>query len=370
MNILFLSRHDPMDINSWSGTLYHIYHKLKERHQVKIMGTEILRQLELFTKGNLPDSEFITTDRYVKKLNLLLSERINATESDLIFFGDLLYTPFLDVNRPYIHISDMTFEQMKIHLSKPDERNIEPSIHLEQLLLNTANRIIYCSEWIKNRAVETYHLDPDKIDVVELGANIPAPTSYTIDINTDICRLVFIGKEWEGKGGDKLLQVYEILKSDGFPCTLTIIGSGNKEIDIDDSNLTVYPFLDKSKPADLETLCKILSESHFLVLPTKFDAFGIVFCEASAYAVPSITADVGGVSQAVMDGKNGFLLPADATPNDYAEKIKTVFNDKENYLKLRQSSRKEFETRLNWDVWGEKVNKILEDVVNKWKSHE
>jgi len=127
------------------------------------------------------------------------------------------------------------------------------------------------------------------------------------------------------------------------------------------------PHLYKAKKEDLTKLCAILSESHFLVLPTRFDAFGIVFCEASAYGLPSISAEVGGVSQAIREGKNGFLLPADAPAKDYAEKIKTIFSDKENYFKLRQSSRHEFETRLNWDVWGEKVNKILEEAVREWK---
>jgi len=74
------------------------------------------------------------------------------------------------------------------------------------------------------------------------------------------------------------------------------------------------------------------------------------------------------VSQPVREGKNGFLLPPDATAQDYAEKIKTVFNDRENYIRLRASSRLEFETRLNWDVWGERVNAIFEDVVKEWKN--
>ena len=99
------------------------------------------------------------------------------------------------------------------------------------------------------------------------------------------------------------------------------------------------------------------------MLPTEFDAFGIVFCEASAYGVPSIAANVGGVSQPVKEGKNGFLLPPNATAEDYADKIKSVFSDKDGYIKLRKSSRREYETRLNWEVWGEKVNKILEETV-------
>jgi glycosyltransferase involved in cell wall biosynthesis len=230
------------------------------------------------------------------------------------------------------------------------------------------DKIIYCSEWIKHKALETYHIDPDKIEVIELGANIPAPTNYTIDIAMDICRLVFIGKNWEKKGGDKVLQACRLLKKEGFPCTLTIIGSIPTDMNDADEDVIVIPFLDKSRREHLNRLCKILSESHFLVLPTVFDAYGIVFCEASAYGVPSIASDVGGVSQPVRKGKNGFLLPPDATAQDYAEKIKTVFGDRENYIKLRASSRYEFETRLNWDAWGERVNTIFEDVVKEWKS--
>jgi len=60
---------------------------------------------------------------------------------------------------------------------------------------------------------------------VEFGANIPTPSDYKIDIQTDICNLVFIGKNWQKKGGDKVLGAYRKLKSDGFRCTLTIIGS-------------------------------------------------------------------------------------------------------------------------------------------------
>ena len=365
MNIVFLARFDPADINCWSGTSYYIYQKLKEKHHVEIVGPEILNQLASFKGVNFPANTFSPDDRYVKHLGRLLSERINALGCDLIFMGDLVFIP-LGANVPLVLLSDMTYEQVKIHYRKSDERNIEPCINLEKLLLNNSFRIIYSSEWIKQKTIDFYNTDPDKIHVVEFGANIPAPTDYSIDIHTDICRLVFIGVDWERKRGDMVLQIYQLLKAEGFPCSLTIIGSTPEDEPEEDENLIIIPRLDKSKKEDLEKLCQILSESHFLVLPTRFDAFGIVFSEASAYALPSIATDVGGVSQAVREGKNGYLLPLEATAADYAEKIKTVFGDKENYIKLRQTSRQEFETRLNWDVWGEKVNKILEEAVAEY----
>jgi len=367
MKIVFLTRFDPKSINSWSGTMYHIYHKLKEKHNVEIIGTEILGQIESFSKNNFSIKSTKKNGLVVRnfeKLNRLLSERINRLNCDLAFFGDIFFVPS-DINIPLVYLSDLSYEQIIIHYSVADE-NFETHTGFERLSLDNAFRIIYSSEWIKQKAIEFYAINPDKIDVVELGANIPTPKNYAIETNTDICRLVFIGKDWERKGGDKVLEIFILLQIDGFPCTLTVIGSCPANVS-NIVNLTVYPSLDKSSPSDLDKLCSILSESHFLVLPTNFDAFGIVFCEASAYALPSITADVGGVSQAVKEGKNGYLLPANATARDYAEKIKAVFNDREGYLKLRKSSRLEYEMRLNWDVWGEKVNKILEGTVNQWR---
>ncbi|MDR2037746.1 MAG: glycosyltransferase family 4 protein [Bacteroidales bacterium] len=368
MNIIFLSRYDVSDINNWSGTLFHIYHQLKKRHNVEVVGTELLNQLTAFRKGNFQNDFFVDSCRYVKKIGSLLSERINLLDYDLLFFGDLLLHP-CNINIPFVHFSDMTYDQVNMHLKKSDERNVESAIHQEKFILDNTFRIIYSSEWIKSKAIEVYNINPDKIDVVELGANIPTPTNYTVDIGMDVCRLVFIGRDWEKKGGDKVLQAYRILSAGGFPCSLTIIGSEPKEYLEADENITIIPFLDKTKPEHLKILCSILSVSHFLVLPTEFDAYGIVFCEASAYAVPSIAANVGGVSQPVREGKNGFLLSADATALEYAEKIRTVFQDRENYIRLRTSSRHEFETRLNWDVWSERVNKILEDTVKEWKEH-
>ena len=129
MNIVFLTRHDPTNINSWSGTLYHIYHKLKENHTIEVIGTEILKQLVSFRKGNFPEDISIQNDQCFKNLGRLLSERINALEYDLVFWGDLIFIPS-DINIPFFLLSDMTFEQTNIHYDKPDERDVETYYNL------------------------------------------------------------------------------------------------------------------------------------------------------------------------------------------------------------------------------------------------
>ena len=105
-----------------------------------------------------------------------------------------------------------------------------------------------------------------------------------------------------------------------------------------------------------------------MVLPTLYDAFGILFCEASAYGVPSIAPNVGGVGQPIRDGVNGFLLAPDASPDDYAQKIKITFTDRALYTCLRHTSRQDYEQRLNWNVWGEKVEALIAQMVAEYKN--
>ena len=366
MNIAFLTTLNPYDINNWSGTTFHLLRALNEDHNVSVIGTYTLIQTGYYVKNNFLMRPSL--EDYSLVFGKLHSEHINRISNcDLIFFGDLYLAPFLDVNIPIVHLSDVTYHSFKDYLNQnKSEEQIKKIELIERKLLIKYDAIIYSSEWTKQNTIDYYKIDSDKIHVVEFGANIPTPSDYKINIQTDICNLVFIGKNWQKKGGNKALDAYRKLKAEGFPCTLTIIGSIPR-LSYDDKDLIVIPFLDKSKSENLIKLCKILKEAHFLILPTEFDAYGIVFCEASAYAVPSIAANVGGVSQPLRDGKNGFLMSPNAKAEDYAEKIRNVFTDKENYLKIRASSRYEFETRLNWNVWKEKVNRILEKTVKRHK---
>ena len=86
-------------------------------------------------------------------------------------------------------------------------------------------------------------------------------------------------------------------------------------------------------------------------MPSRFEAFGFVFCEAAAYGVPPISRITGGVGEIIRDGVNGIGLPADASAADFAERIVALFRDHEAYARTANAARADFETRLNWDVF-------------------
>jgi glycosyltransferase involved in cell wall biosynthesis len=98
------------------------------------------------------------------------------------------------------------------------------------------------------------------------------------------------------------------------------------------------------------------------VLPTRAECFSIVLCEASAFGLPAISTDTGGIPELIRSGVNGFVLSLHARGDQYAALIRDIFADSRRYEALRASSRGEFESRLDWDAWGREVRKIFEAV--------
>jgi glycosyltransferase involved in cell wall biosynthesis len=127
--------------------------------------------------------------------------------------------------------------------------------------------------------------------------------------------------------------------------------------------MTVVPFLDRNAAADRSRLTELLSSTDFLLLPTRAECSGIVFCEANAFGVPAVTTDTGGVSDVVKAGENGLLLPLAARGPEYAKLITGLWASPDRYAALAESSRNRFETYLTWDAWGLTLRGVIESVV-------
>lgn len=366
MKIAYLSDYSPLDINAWSGTPYYVYQTLSQKHTVVWIGKDLFCGAYWYHKFNNKHTPFYPHD-YSPEICHLLSEEIKAGDFDLVITSLYIMISCLDINIPIVYYSDIIYILCKDNYFPMTKELEYRAITREREALERADIIVFSSEIVKKAAIDFYGIPAQKIKVLEFGANIPDPQNIDLETyNTEICHLTFVGRDWKRKGGDMMIDIYKCLKTQGFNCDLTIIGSHvNKNI----NGINVIPFLDKNKKSDLEIYNQILRKSHFLVLPTNYDAFGIAICEASAYGVPSIATNVGGVSQALKDGINGYLVTKGEPAIKYASTIKHVFENNTLYNNLRKTTRQDFETRLNWNIWGQKFNAILEELINYYKNN-
>lgn len=359
MNIAFLSSLNPADIHNWSGALYYIYQSLQKDHSVTCIGQRQYAESIEFHESNYGADIPFVPEKYAPLFGKMLSDVFSYECYDLIICRDYFFLAYLVTETPVVYIGDTTFRLFNQYMQIRDTEFLRMAEELEERAIQKASHIVYSSQWAENSALKDYHADPEKISVIEFGANIDDVPPFQDDISSSACNLLFIGKNWEMKGGEKLLEIYHEVKSRGIDCTLTIIGSDPAQ-DVNDLNIKIYPYIDKSASEGQETFRKLLSRAHFLIAPTLFDCYGIVNCEAAAYGIPVLTSNVGGVSQVICEGENGFLMPADAGASDYADKIQDIYLDTERFDVLRKNSRRHYEDRLNWEVWRSKMNDVFD----------
>jgi len=370
IKIAFVTASDPLDKKSWSGTYYQMYQNLKK----VVYKVDCIGPIPLF---------FIKTMAIINRVFIIISgKRYNYKNSIILSYihskyiqfklkgkkYDYIFAPaasteiaYLDTNIPIIYCSDSSFGQMNEYYDAYSDLfdfSVEESNKIEQKAIGKASYISYPSNWAKDYILEHYKTDA-KIKVIPYGANID---ESCIDFESkkilkdEVVNILFLGVDWYRKGGDLVYDTFLKLIEAGYNIHLTVCGCVPP---VKHAKIKVIPFLNKNKEIDLKKLSTLFKESHFLFLPSKAECFGIVFCEASAYGLPSISRNTGGITDAIINDVNGFYLNQDASSGDYFELLVKYIEQPELYSKLSNSSRKLYIEKLNWNIWTNELLKMI-----------
>ena len=375
MTIGYITASDPLDKRSWSGVNYNILKSLEKRGltviplgPTKYSRTQ-MRFLTLITKLN---SIIFFGKRYNSIHNFskaffaarYFSKKVKQYQLDFIFAPAAANEiAFLKTSVPIINLGDTSFNQVRDYykiFSDLSSFSIMESNSIESRAIHKSVAIIYPSQWAATYVIDYYKADKKKVHVIGFGPNIEVPQQiiYNKEYNGTISFL-FLGVDWPRKGGEIALETIEKLNGRGYKVKLIVCGCIPPT---ENELMEVIPFLDKNKPEDNKRLQALLTECHFLFLPTRAEALGIVFCEASAYGLPIITTNTGGVTAAVENGVNGYALAMDAHSDQYVDIIQDLLNSPEKIVAMSKSARQKYETELNWDIFGEKFEHLVESL--------
>ncbi len=320
----------------------------------------------LFKKSYMYYHSFYIAKRYAKAI----APKLKAQAFDVIVAPSCATEiAFLETGIPIVLIEDANVALLHDYYAQYSgllKRSFYEANTLEELALQKTSIALYPSEWAVRSARENYHIvHPEKVHMVPFGANVsnlPPADIVQRRHKSDRCKLLFLGVEWERKGGEIAFETLLKLEELGIQAELTICGC-IPPAGFSHERMKVIPFLSRKDEKQRKELELLFEASDFLFLPTRGDTYGMVFCEASSFGLPSITTDTGGVSGAVSKGKNGFTLPLSARGTEYAELIARIYRDDALYAELVKSSRDTFERKLNWDAWGISITNIIREML-------
>ena len=149
--------------------------------------------------------------------------------------------------------------------------------------------------------------------------------------------LVTLSVDWKRKGVDKIIELKKILEFKGLKVKLIIIGAKNFK-KYEHKNIDVVPFINKNFKGADNKISNLLTKSHFNLLFSSAEAYGIALLEANSRALPNLAFKVGGINNIVKNGFNGRLFNKNEKLDKIAEYVFKIFNNKKKYHKLSVNS--------------------------------
>lgn len=224
---------------------------------------------------------------------------------------------------------------------------------LERALYNDATLNFVFSSNQKKSLVEQYHIDSKKVKCVFAGSNIEVPNNIQT-FNSYEKRILFVGVNWERKGGVELYHSFLELLKDIPDAKLTVVGCSP---DINHANVEIIGRIPK------EEVGQYFQKASVFCMPTKMEPFGIVFVEAMLNKLPIVSCDIGALPDMVKNNLNGFLINSSNDTQKLKEYLAKLLSDKYLCEKMGEAGYKMAIDKYTWSMVGQKVKSHISDTL-------
>lgn len=289
---------------------------------------------------------------FLGTVNRVLERELDARRGDfdLIVQMQTLCSPRSDtVTAPYVIYTDNTMALTQRH--RPASALIPPRMLADWLAFEArtcreAQAVFTFSEFARASVIDDYGCAPEHVLAVGTGANQALPEPAPAPEGPP--RVLFIGREFERKGGRILLAAWERVHAQRPEAELRV--AGPRQDPIGDFGRGVH-YMGKLTRAQLAQ--EYRSASVF-VLPSLFEPWGFVFIEAMGYGLPCIGADCCAMPEIIDAGVSG-LLAGPGDPDSLARVMLELLGDPARARAMGAAGHAKAQQHYTWDRVAERV---------------
>ncbi|MDH5570147.1 MAG: glycosyltransferase [Gammaproteobacteria bacterium] len=244
--------------------------------------------------------------------------------------------------------------------------NNKKRIILLKLATLLKSKIIAVSNQIKDYLINIGGMSESSIALIENGVDL---NKFNCIIHDSLLKLLHIkynqiviicvGRLVEIKAHDVLLKAFKIIIQSGLSSKLLVIGDGPEKIKsekfvMDNDLIDNVIFLGQR-----DDVPDLLSISDIFVLPSRSEGLSCSIIEAMAAKLPIVATDVGGNSELVQDGYNGYLVPVD-DPIVLAEKIELLIENSEIRNRFSKNSNMLAQNKFSLRIMLDKYSRLYD----------
>ncbi|MBU0614780.1 MAG: glycosyltransferase family 4 protein [Nanoarchaeota archaeon] len=231
----------------------------------------------------------------------------------------------------------------------------------EKLGMQEADAVIAVSNFTKDKIIEHYGINPDKINVVHNAVEFPETEPKKEKFGLDKV-VLFLGRITLQKGPDYFLKAAKKVIDSEPNVTFVMAGSGDMEANIIEKVAEMgiahkFLFAGFLKGSEVDRAYKM---AHLYVMPSVSEPFGIVPLEAMRNNTPVLISKQSGVSEVI-----DHCLKVDFWDTDeMANKIISTLRYNELHHELSNNGSQEVK-KFSWNIPAKKCVDIYNSVI-RW----
>ncbi|OGC51029.1 hypothetical protein A3A69_00030 [candidate division WWE3 bacterium RIFCSPLOWO2_01_FULL_37_15] len=228
-----------------------------------------------------------------------------------------------------------------------------------------SDKIIAVSNAVKNALIDETFSPDEKIVVIHNGINPPEIEYKNTSNMRESISLIYVGKMIKSKG---VFNLIDIVSDQRFAnVKLIMVGDGRDFKHLksysDSKKLTEkIEFYGNIPP---EKVIPLMQSSDIFVMPTlRFEGFPMTLVEAMFAGLPVVANNMGGISDAVINGETGFLADP-ANLNDFKEKLLKLVSNKELIREMGLKAQGRAKNEFTTEVMVNKYELVFDEVLKK-----
>ncbi len=289
------------------------------------------------------------------KIKRLLKQRLSKQDYLFTFQMQSLYDCSLPnvvhfIYTDHTHLANLNYPDFNIKKLYPQKWTA-----LEKLAYTNASKIFVRSSNIQKSLIEQYQQPADKTICVYAGNNVETNNSSAEEKSYAGQNILFVGIDWERKGGPELIEAFKLVSRKHPNATLTIAGAKPK---LQMKNCEIL-----GKISSLE-LNSYYEAATLFCMPTRVEPFGIAFLEAMQARLPIIGTNVGAIPDFLQNDWNGILIePGDI--QGIANGIIKLLDDPDLCRLYGERNFKLITERYSWPAVSKKIHAHISEYLDK-----
>lgn len=347
---------------TWSGTTYALYKALQEKTKVvrvdanydtltRLLSKALKLKKQLISRETPGQSNFDVelwkTNKRFDSLKNAIGDNQNVIQigdfapiANSIVYQDLSYSVLKDFKE-----NDVAAFKVSGFQDLPNSFFMRRMM-LQERVYGSAGRIACMSHWFME---ELQRSEGDKVFYAGAGINTSEASSFK---KRNRHQILFVGRNFERKGGSLLVEAFKIVKEEISDATLVLAGPDNLPENV--SNVNGVQAIGETST---QQIGELMRQSAVMALPSYFEAFGLSFVEALSNGTPIIGRDKFEMPFFVQQGA-GLLLTSSYDFDTEVRQLSQLLRKallEDHYLNEADAKKEYIQKYYNWDTVADRI---------------